>query len=224
MHVFYASFQTFQKYATDGLRIEVIAEERYEDMANFIRDHYAPDEPTGKSLNLKWDTELRDVIIAILKQNISVALIEVETDEILAGQAVTIENKLGILEPASFKSEALAKVFGLVNDLDKLCNVYDHYKVENIIHLWQLATHKDHRHKGFATKLITAMLEAFRILEMGPMAIKVECTHNGSKRVFEKLGFEALAEIKFAVYMVDGKQAFTNTGEHNSGVLYGKLT
>ena len=64
---------------------------------------------------------MHDVIIAILKQNISVALVEVGTGEILAGQAVTIENKLGIVEPASFKSEALAKVFGLVNDLDKLC-------------------------------------------------------------------------------------------------------
>ena len=92
--------------------------------------------------------------ISVVKQSISVALVEAETDEILAGQTATIENKFDILESVSFKSEALAKAFGIADAFNKLCNVYYHYKVENSIHLRQLATHKDHNHKGFATKLI----------------------------------------------------------------------
>ena len=154
---------------------------------------------------------------------ISVALVEAETDEILAGQTATFENKFDILESVSFKSEALAKAFGIADAFNKLCNVYDHYKVENSIHLRQLVTHKDHRHKGFATKLITVISEDFRRLEMGPIVIQVKCSHNGSKRVFKKLDFEALAEIRFAEYMFEGKQVFTSTWEHKSEILYGEL-
>ena len=212
-----------EKYTSDGLQIELITEQRYEDMANFIKDHYATEEPLGKSVNYKWDCQLYDMIIANLKQNLSVALVKAETGEILAGQIATIENKFDRLEPIALKSKALEKVFKLDSDLHKLCNLFERYEVEKIIHLRQLATHKDHSRRGFATKLNKALLEALKSLEMGPIAVQVECSHNGSKGVFEKLGFDSLAEIKFAKYKIGGQLVFTNTGEHKSEILYGKM-
>lgn len=60
-----------------------------------------------------------------------------------------------------------------------------------------------------------------RNLELGDVVIKGEGTSNFSKRVFEKVGFEVLAEVVYADYKVDGKIVIHSTGEHKTGRLYG---
>ena len=190
-------------------------------MVNFIRDHFYTEEPLSKSLNYHWDSETSDWLVGILKQSLSFAIVA-ETGDIIAAQIIGLENKSDRLQRKQFRSEDLRKTTEALGCLSNLCNVYEHYDVEDVVHFWQLGVHSDHRRRGFAIVLHMALLTVFKSFEGGHLALYVECTHNGSKRVFEKLGFDALSEIMFAEYKDEGRLAFTNTGEHKSEILYGK--
>ena len=68
-----------------------------------------------------------------------------------------------------------------------------------------------------------ASLVFIRNLISGTAVVTGECSSNHSKRIYEKLEFDSLAEIMFEDYKVAGEIVMNNTGEHKSMRVYGKI-
>ena len=190
-------------------------------MMTHIKKFYVPDEPMGKSLNLEWDEDMESLVLANLKHNISVALVSSDSGDIIAGQVVTIGSKYNRFDKSKYHYE-LGMAFDVpTNHFDSIHNIYDHYKVDEIVHLWQLAVKTEYRQKGIGTKVISAVKEFVRHFGIGPVVLRVEGSSNYSQRIFEKLGFSLLAKVFYSEYTEHGKVIFANTGEHQSLKLYG---
>lgn len=200
--------------------MELIKETRYEDILNFYRDNYLPHEPIAKSLNLQWDGDIKGMITDILRHNLSLAMVSSETGEILGCQAMAIANRHEKIDTTQYKSESLRQYVNLTDHFDTLNNVYEHFKVEEIVFFFQLAVLKKQRQKGIGTTLVSAAVAFIESFDIGPVVLRVEVSSNFSMRIFEKLGFDFFAEIDHDEYKIDGKVLITNTGEHKCERLY----
>ena len=74
-----------------------------------------------------------------------------------------------------------------MGELDRSCNIFEHYGVDDVIHFYGFGVHGDFRRSGIGEKLMKAALSFVRNLDLGNVVIKGEGTSDYSKRVFEKL-------------------------------------
>ena len=190
---------------------------------DFYLDNYFPDEPISKSLNLRWDDDMQNMLIGILKDNMSIALVSSATGKILGVLCLNIANKYEKIDTSKYKSEALRQYVNFIYHFDNLHNIYDHYNVEDVVYLSHFAVAKDLRQKGIGTVLGKAAVALVEACGVGPVVIRAEVSSNFSKQIVEKFGFHYLAEIVFADYKVDGKVVVANSGKHKSTKLCAKL-
>ena len=155
----------------------------------------------------------------------SLALISDATGEIVSCRVTHLANKTDKLfkDKDAIKSDKIKTILKFLMHLGSLCNKYDHYCVEEVVHFLALAVHKDYRRRGIAGKVMNAAVDLVRNLEVGPVVIAGEGTSNYTKRIYEKLGFDALAEIIYEEYKPNGEVVFKNMGEQTSTKLYGKV-
>ena len=106
------------------------------------------------------------------------------------------------------------------NYVDSLCNIYEFYEVEEIVHLRQLAVVTESRRSGIGTKVIMAVNELLKCLGIGPIVERVEGASIFSIHIFEKRGFSKLVEVRYDDYRVNGKIVFSNISGHESVGLY----
>ena len=172
---------------------------------------------------LNQDLVMKAVTIGDLQQNLSLALISCETDEMIGIQILTIAQKHK-LNPDDFKnSEKARQLMSFVAYKDTVVNVFDYYDVDELFAIFELAVHRDHRRKGIGCKLMLAATIFVSRMDIGPCVIKGNAASNYSKRIFEKLNFDNIKEVKFEDYKVDGVQVITSAGEVNSFKMYGKI-
>ena len=108
-----------------------------------------------------------------------------------------------------------------MTELDRRCNIFDYYRVNDVIHFFGIGIRRDYRRRGFGESLMGAAICFVRNLGLGDVIIKGEGTSNFSQRVFEKIGFDILSEVVYADYKVDGKVVTTGRGDHKCEKLYG---
>jgi ribosomal-protein-alanine N-acetyltransferase len=58
--------------------------------------------------------------------------------------------------------------------------------------IMRIAVHPGHRHRGLATRLITAALEEFRQMAMNTVELDVDIVKNGAIKLYEKFGFKIM--------------------------------
>jgi ribosomal-protein-alanine N-acetyltransferase len=59
--------------------------------------------------------------------------------------------------------------------------------------IMRIAVHPGHRHRGLATRLITAALEEFRQMDMNTVELDVDIVKNGAIKLYEKFGFKIMS-------------------------------
>ena len=150
------------------------------------------------------------------------ALVSDSTGEIVGVRANHIISKAVKLDKTHIKTEGIRKFINFIQYLDSLCSVFDHYNVEEVFHFLALGVHKDYRQRGIGTKMMKAAVTLVENLGLGNVIIKGDGTSNYSKRIFEKLGFDMLLEVKYEDYKENGDVVFKNMGEHKSFKVYGK--
>ena len=192
-------------------------------MMEFYRLHFVPDETINRSLHIPWDEEVVAVFTESLQQNLSLALVSTNTGEIVGGRIMIVANKNDEHDTAKYKSEPLRKMMDITYHFGTLCDMFQHYGVDEMFHFFGLGVHKDYRQKGIGTILQKAGIEFVRNLGMGSVVIRGEASAIYSQKIYEKLGFELLAVIVFSEYKVNGEIVVKNTGIHKDYRLYGKV-
>ena len=209
------------RFEVMGFQYEIIRGYRYEDMLDFYRDHFFPDEPLAQSLGCVMGDELRGIMRSALQHNISIALVSCATKEIIGGRIIHIADRNDVHDASRLKAEPLRKVIDIMTELDRRCNIFDHYCVNDVIHFFGIGVRRDYRRRGIGEMLMRAAICFVRNLGLGDVIIKGEGTSTFSQRVFEKIGFDILSEIVYADYKVDRKAVTTGRGDHKCEKLYG---
>ena len=213
-----------EEFCVEGCHYELIPSERFEDAIDFYGNSLVADEPMCISLEVPFDAGYRRLIRNILEENLSIALLSSQTGEIIAGRFLNIascneDNPTGMYSV----SDALKKLYDLLGHGVKLSKIFEHFGVEEVLECFGLGVHKEYRKLGIATKIMKLMIALVKHLDLGPIVIKGEGSSNFSKLIYEKLGFETLAEVVYADYRVDGEVIISKTGEHKSVKFYGKV-
>ena len=167
------------------------------------------------------EDEFRGIMRAAIQENLSVALVSVATGEIVGGRVIMIENRNDEHDVSTLKTEALRKYIDIMNELDRRCNIFDHYGVDNVILFFGIGVHRDYRRRGIGEKLMRAAVCFVSHLDLGDVVIKGEGTSNFSQRVFENIGYDVLSEVVYSEYRVDGTVVTTGRGDHKCERLYG---
>ena len=192
-------------------------------MLEFYKGHFCPDEPINRSLNIPWDQEAIESFTESFRHNLTIALVSDDTGEIVGGRILIIANNNDKIDTSKYKSETLKKLMDITYHFGTLCNMFEHYKVEEMIHFFGLGVHRDYRRKGIGTKLQKAAMAFVRNMGIGPVLIRGEASSNYSRMIYERLQFECLATIVFAEYKVNGEVVLKNMEENKTYKLYGKV-
>ena len=223
-------FQTFQtvkddeKFAVENCRYELIGEDRYADAVRHMVEQHFPDEILMNSLGVTFSGQLRELyLMKTLRQNMSIALIAKDTDQIIGFRGIRICDKKPSFTLEDMESDALKKAIGLYNYMRTKADAYKYYDVDELFEMYGLSVHRDYRRKGIGFKMMQIALQFISNMNLGPLVIKGTCDSNFSQRIYEKLNFETLCEVIYADYKDNGEVLIINTGEHKSVKVYGKI-
>ena len=153
----------------------------------------------------------------------TLALISDTTGEIICARINHIGNKKEKFEKKDMGSEGLKKIVGLIDSLNELCNVFERYNIEECFHFFALGVHKEYRKRGIGTKMMKAAVALVKNMQLGPVVIKGEGSSNYSQRIYEKLGFDTLAEIFYADHKENGEVVFKTDPDQKSDKAYAKI-
>ena len=190
-------------------------------MLDFFKKHFVPDEPMGKRYGYTTGDELLAMHQVALKDGLSIALVSNDNNEIIGGRIIRIADRSEDLVFSGVISEPFRKILGVIGDLYKRCNVFDHYQVDEMFYFLGFCVHRDYRRRGIGEKLMRAGLSFVSSLDLGDVIIKGEGTSNYSQRVFEKVGFDVLSEVLYADHDTDGLVITSDLVEHGCARLYG---
>ena len=114
------------------------------------------------------------MLMAALQQNVSVMLINEETNDVMGYmyQLLTLENISD--DEASLddiNDDQLRKLFALFGHTANLCNIYRHYNVTESAHLFVLCVDSKYRRQGIGKNLIAFAVDFLSRLNLTPHCI-----------------------------------------------------
>lgn len=210
--------------AVDGCRYEIVSgEDMYEESIKHSAEHMYPDEPLCSSLGMVMDDEVRAMSMVPLLQNMTIVLVATKTREIIGQRVISTMSINDKIELDQIQVPANNKFLKLYDTINKSCDFWKHYNVEEAFHFFGLSVHREYRRKGIGTKLMQAALLFIKSMNLGPVLVKALGDSIYSHRIFERTEFDCLGEIMYDDYKNDGEQVVTNTGEHKSIKLFCKM-
>ena len=204
-------------------RYVIVREDLYEESLKHTAEHNFPNEPVCKSLGMTMDKEAEYICTCALQQNMSIALISARTGEIIGQRVIHIGSKHDKIDMEQYQVQANRKFIKLYEEALKYVDLWKHYDVDEAFEFFGLSVHKEYRRMGIGIKLMQAAILFIKSMNLGLVLAKGLCDSNYSKRIYERLDFDCLGEIKFEDYKVNGEQVVTNIGEHKSLKIYGKI-
>ena len=205
----------------EGLKYVLVRDNLYEDVLDLYQDHFFPHEPLAQSIGLLMDDELRGLMRSAIQEHVSIALVSVETGKVVGDRVIKLETRNDTHDLSALKSDVLRTCINIMNELDRRCNIYDHYRVDHVVHFYGICVHSDYRRRGICEKLMRGAVCFVSHLDLGDVIIKGEGTSVFSQQVFEKIGFETLSEVVYADFKLDGEIVTSGLGEHKLERLYG---
>jgi len=187
-----------------------------------MKEHFYPDETLCKSIGRTFDDEIANVLMKNLSENVSVLLISNTTDEIIACRTMAIAKRNEEADGSKTENIKWVKIMDFLGHRYHEMDVFKRFNVDTAVAFIALATHKDHRAQGIASKLMQATLLFCKELGLSPVCVKGEGTSNYSQRIYEKFDFETIHTLKYDEYKIDGEIVFKNTGDIESTKCYVK--
>ena len=122
--------QSSTQCGVEGYRYTIIQEGLYEKAGDFMAVHLFPDEPLCKVIDLTWNPEIENIMMSSVKENMSLALISTETDEIVGLRIIQVEEKDQYIETDDLEEESVKLFMNIVGLLENMFDVFKHYEVD----------------------------------------------------------------------------------------------
>lgn len=219
--------KAFQKTITEvsvptQCRLELLSPERYAAVVPVLKECFTDDEPLCKSVGMQWNKDFEAVWNNTFSYNLSVILVNENNGDIMGVRAIRVTTKGEQFDESNIQDGNVKKLLSYFAYASEKTNVYEMYDLEEIFEFFGLGVAKQYRQRGIGAFLVDFAVKFIHNLGVKPCFIKSGASSNYSKKIFEKCGFEFLAEFPFDSYKVNGEVVFNNTGEHKSMNIYKK--
>ncbi|XP_053380305.1 uncharacterized protein LOC128548827 [Mercenaria mercenaria] len=217
--------QAFKKIQGDTLaegRLELITEDCFPKVLETLKECFIDNEPLEKSLQMQWSSDMEDVWLNALKYNLSLMLVDKESEEIIGVRVIRVTRKSDYFEKNKYKDERVIKLLNFFDFTTDKCDFFSKFGVTEIFEFFGLGVVRKYRRRGFGKLLMETGVKFLDSLGIKPCYIRGSASSNFSKTIFEKCGFESVAEFSYEDYKVNGSVIFDNTGEHKSMTVYAK--
>ena len=199
----------------DNSHLELIHEDQYADVIDFIANQFIKDEPMFTAFDVKIQP-YTDRLLWRLKWNISIMAVADETNEILGVFLCDVSKKGDRMDLNSLSDDNMRALFTFAKQKD--FDAHDTVDLSELFHLGNLAVHRKCRRQGLGFVLFDSAVRLAK--ELGFKAISGEGSSNYSQKLFEKGGFELVLELPYFQYKYKGVCLSERTGEHTSLKIY----
>ena len=203
-------------HAAETGHLELISEDRYDDVLDIIANHFMKNEPLCNAFGVQMSPFFERRILARLKNFLSVAAISDKTNDIMGVSLCQVAKTSDKLDLNDIDDESTRALLTFLTHRDS-DNPYN-YGVAEVFCVMNLAVHEKYRRRGLGYSLLGTSVTLAK--ELGFKAIKGEATSNFSQRLFEKHGFECILELPYNQYKYRDVYLSERTGEHTRTKRY----
>ena len=198
----------------EGLSIERVQPDRYEEFVDFIYDSFFTRErlSIGTGLNRKPNFAAKPMFRSWLADGLSLIAVDNATNRI-AAIALNFIVLPSFCSPAndSKLGNELRTMFSFLDELDKGYDIFQQFNADRGVELVFLCVHQDYCGRGLAKKLTETTLEIAK--EAGFAFVKCNPTAKATTHIFEILGFETINEMKVKDFYINQRPAFPYAAE-----------
>ncbi|XP_045198004.2 arylalkylamine N-acetyltransferase 1-like [Mercenaria mercenaria] len=213
--------KTQEEFRFPDAKLELISEECFPDMFKALKECFLTDEPLEKSLEMSWSSDVEDLWLSALRYRMSLMVVNENNGDIMGMRVIRVTKQSDHFNIDEIKDEKVRKIVDFFEYSSENFNFFAKYSISEMFEFFGLGVMPKYRRHGLGTLLVETGVKFLCNLQK-PCYIKGSASSNYSKKIFEKCGFEMLAEFQFEDYKVDGKVVFDSTGEHKSLKVYGK--
>lgn len=207
-----------------------VAEERDRDnVLEFIRKHYYPEEPITIGNSPKHQDEADEVFsLSVITYGASLIAIDPMNDDKLVG--VILSGPIGPAEADLMMEESKrcendnkkwSEILLLLAYLERNANIYERYNVNKALYVHNLGVHTQYRGKSIGFNLMQKTLDLAKSL--GYPLVTADCTSVFSIRIAEKLQMECLQTVPYKDYTDEnGRQIFNPPLPHTQIKTFAK--
>lgn len=214
--------QAFDKikscFPLDGGHLELITQDRYDDVKDIMVNHFMPDETICKAFGVVWNPFSEQKFLAVLKLNLSIMAVSEDTNEVMGIRTCRVTKKNDVNDFSDVTYENVKDLWTFLCHRDNEMDLFNRFNLTEIFHFVNLGVHRKYRRRGLGYILLSAGVALAK--ELGFKAVKGEGTSNFSQRIYEKRGFETVLEIPYNQYKYKDGYLGERTGEHTSTKIY----
>ncbi|XP_052782420.1 arylalkylamine N-acetyltransferase 1-like [Mya arenaria] len=205
---------------TKEFRFEIITPEKYEEAYDVMGNNFVPDEPISKSIGVVWDEDFEKLTYMNLIDNISLAAISRETNEMMGVRISGFWRKSDGLTDLSWMKEGggTKNLFTFITHREAELDFFNRYNVEEAFHFFCLSVRENYRHHHVGEHLLQGATEFAKAL--GFPAVKGEGPY--SQRIYEHSGFQIAMTLPYDTYFVNGRAIAEGTGDIKMTKVYVK--
>lgn len=193
----------------------VATENDRDNVLDFIRKHYYPEEPitNGNSPKMQ-DSADEEFSKSVIKHGTSILAIDQSKDNKIVGALLS-----GPIEPDEAhemieesklhenNNKKWSEILLLLAHLEQNANIYERYNVNISLHIHVLGVSKYYRGKSIGVNLMRTCFDVAK--NQGYTIVKADCTSVFSIKIAEKLQMECIYELAYSDYKdTNGKQLF----------------
>lgn len=213
-----------------GITYRIAVESDRDDVLEFIRKHYYPEEPiTIGNAPKTPDSADENFSVSVIPFGASIIAVDpLENNKIvgaiLAGPIERGEADLMVDESkrCEIDNKKWSEILLLLAHLEKNANIYDRYNIKKALHIHVLGVDGNYRGKSIGVNLMQKCFDAGKSL--GYPLVTVDCTSVFSIRIAEKLQMENIYTLAFNEYKnKNGQQVFAPPLPHTHIKTFTKL-
>lgn len=187
-------------FEPDGCRLGIITPDRCEELYALMKNDVIPDEPVSQLTRIEWTEESEERTLQNLKQNMSLCILNKETDEIMGVRLARIIRRTDpAFHQSLIKDEKRLAMYRFLTKKDDEIDLFNRLEVAEVIHFFGLGVARKFRKRGIATLLLNASIALVR--ELGFQGIKGEATSYYVQKIYERAGFELVATIPYITFV-----------------------
>lgn len=209
---------------TKPYEIKIIQKEEKEEIVQFMRKYFMPDEPINTSINLvteekPFNEPLEEFLVEGYDSGVS--LKAVQNGKLIAICISPIVERNKKHEQVKSDNKDFMTILNFFAYVDEHCDAFQEFPdSDTAITITVLAVHPGYRGLGIARDMMMRTLDAGK--EKGCGFMVVECSSHFTALALQKLNFECIYRLPYEDYKVDDKIVFNTKPPHNAATVYVK--